>query len=141
MRRMPRQHLNRNVRRERDPRALARQILLLACGVALAVGFIAAARQKFAAVNYGYRSEALRRDRERLMEQQRLLLLQLEETQSPARLERAAREIGLQPTLAAQLSVGVQLSEAEAAEATPQRNASAAFVSTAAGSAAAFGRR
>lgn len=141
MRRMPRQYLNRNVRRERDPRARTRQTLLLVCGIVLAIGFIVAARQKFVAVSYGYRSEGLRRDRERLMEQQRLLLLKLEETQSPARLERAARELGLQPTRAAQLSVGVEVNEADAADATPLRSASTAFASTAAGSAAAFRSR
>lgn len=151
MRRMPRQHLNRNVRRERDPRALARQTALLVCGLVFAIGFIAAARQKFVAVAYGYQNEGLRREREQLLEQQRQLLLKLEETKSPAQLERAAREIGLQPTRPAQLSVRAQVEEAsdatteranDTAGAKPRTNASHAFIGASAGGAGvAFRRR
>jgi cell division protein FtsL len=135
---MPRQHQNRNVRRERDPRALTRQAVLLVCGLLLAVGFVLAARQKFVAINYGYESENLRRERERLKEEHRHLLLKLEETTTPAQLERAAREIGLQPTRAAQLSVGMEVTDTDAT--TPQRHASPAFVGATTGGAAAFRR-
>lgn len=106
MRRMPQRHHNFGVRRERDRRALVRQALLLACCLLLAGGFVIAARQQFAAVQYGYRSEQLRREREQLLEEQRRLRLALEENSSPVQLERAAREIGLQPARASQIAGG-----------------------------------
>ncbi len=100
---MPQQNLNRDLRRQRDGRSLRRQWLWLACGLALVGGFVVAARQQVAAVQYGYQSEALRRERAHLVEEQQRLLLALEESASPARLERAAREIGLEPTRPAQI--------------------------------------
>lgn len=125
MRRVPQQHPNFYVRRERDRRVLRRQAWLLACCVLLAGGFVVAARQHFAAVQYGYRSEALRRDRERLIEEQRRLRLALEEHNAPGELERAARELGLQPARASQIGGGAPSSSADAdasvAETTRQR--------------------
>ena len=105
MRRVPQQHANSYVRRERDRRALARQALLLASCVVLAAGFVFAARHKIAAVQYGYRSEELRRERERLLEEQHRLLVAVEESSSPVHLERAARTLGLQPARASQIGV------------------------------------
>ena len=105
MRRVPQQHANSYVRRERDRRALARQALLLASCVVLAAGFVFAARQKIAAVQYGYRSEELRRERGRLLEEQNRLLVAVEESSSPVHLERAARRLGLQPARASQIGV------------------------------------
>lgn len=111
MERVPRQYLNRNVRRERDRRASTRQAVLLACGVVLAFGFVVAARQQFAAIRYGYQNEELRREREQLLAEQRRLLYMLEERSSPAQLERAARQIGLQPTRASQIGVAAPKDE------------------------------
>ena len=120
MRRVPQQHANSYVRRERDPRALARQALLLASCVVLAAGFVFAARQKIAAVQYGYRSEELRRERERLLEEQHRLLVAVEESSSPVHLERAARTLGLQTARAAQIGVSEAASPAPGgAEETP----------------------
>lgn len=113
MRRMPQQHPNLYVRRERDPRALRRQCWLLACCLVLAAGFVLAARQQIAAVHFGYKSEELRRERERLMEEQRRLKLELEQSSSPARLERSARSLGLQPVRAAQIGGPPQSAERE----------------------------
>ncbi len=103
MQRLPQQHRNYDVRRERDPRAARRQILWLLCGLVLAAGFVVATRQKAAAVQYGYKYEELRRERASLLEEQQRLRLALEETNAPANLERAAREIGLQPTRPSQV--------------------------------------
>lgn len=103
MRRMPQQYPNFDVRRERDRAAQRRLALLLLSCLLLASGFVVAARQQFAAVQYGYRSEELRRERERLLEEQRRLRLALEEHSSPAQLERAAREMGLRPARASQI--------------------------------------
>src|SRR5215210_5313237 len=103
MRRLPQQYPNPHVRRERDPRAARRQALLLAGCVLLACGFIYAVRQQILAVDYGYKTEALRRERDELLDEQRRLMLELEENSTPARLEAAGRELGLQPARAAQL--------------------------------------
>ena len=103
MRRVPQQYPNPNVRRERDPRAARRQALLLAGCRVLACGFIYAVRQQILAVDYGYKTEALRREREELLDEQRRLLLAVEESSSPARLEEAGRELGMQPARAAQI--------------------------------------
>ena len=54
MRRVPSTHLNSQVHRDRDVRALSRLALLLICGLVLASGFVFAAQQHFAAVDYGY---------------------------------------------------------------------------------------
>lgn len=113
MRRMPQQHANSHVRRERDRYALRRQATLLVCCLLLAGGFVAAARQQFAAVTYGYRSEELRRERERLLEEQRHLRLALEESSSPVYLEREATRMGLQPARASQIGAGAPVGEAE----------------------------
>src|SRR5215210_7416487 len=103
MRRLPQQQRNTNVLRERDERAFRRLLVLLAGGLLLAGGFVVAVGQHFRAVEYGYRSEALRRERERLLAEQQQLQLALDEAASPATLERAARALGMQPTRAAQM--------------------------------------
>lgn len=103
MRRLPPDQPNFVVRRERDRRALVRLVLLLFCGLMLSGGFVYAAGQRFSAVRYGYRSEELRRERERLLEEQRRLILAREQATSPAHLESAARAIGLQPVKPSQV--------------------------------------
>lgn len=105
MRRLPSTQKNFTITRERDRRAFSRLALLLMCGLVLTGGFVFAAGQHFAAVRYGYQSEELRRERARLLEEQRRLLLEREAATSPTRLERAARDIGLQPVQAAQVNV------------------------------------
>ncbi len=113
MRRVPQQYPNPYIRRERDPRALRRQMILLVGCLLLALGFVVAVRQQIVALDYGYKTEALRRERERLLEEQRRLMLALEERSSPARLEQAARELGLHPTRAGQIEMAP--AEAQAA--------------------------
>ena len=103
MRRMPQQYANPHLRRERDPRAARRQLWLLLSCLVLAAGFVLAVRQQIVAVEYGYKTEALRREQEELLDEQKRLLLALEQISSPAQLEAAAREMGLQPARAAQI--------------------------------------
>ena len=103
MTRVPQQYPNPHVRRERDPRAARRQALLLAGCLLLACGCIYAVRQQVLAFDYGYKAEALRREREDLLDEQRRLLLAVQENSSPARLEEAGRELGMQPARAAQI--------------------------------------
>ena len=106
MRRVPSKQRNSQIHRDRDVRALFRLALLLFCGLVLASGFVFAAEQHFAAVDYGYKSEGLRRERERLLEEKQHLMLTKEQAIAPARLAIQARELGLKPLLAGQ--VGTQ---------------------------------
>ena len=115
MRRVPQQYPNPHVRRERDPRAARRQRLLLLGCLALACGFVYAVRQQVAAVDYGYRTEALRREREELLDEQHRLLLAVEESSSPARLEEIGRELGLQPARASQIETAAAARESRSA--------------------------
>jgi cell division protein FtsL len=106
MKRFPQQNFNHGVRRERDTRALRRQLVMLVCGLVMAGGFVVAAGQHFAAVRYGYDGEKLRAERARLMEEQQQLILQINAATAPASLDRAAREIGMQPARPSQIDRG-----------------------------------
>jgi hypothetical protein len=106
MRRVPLKQRNSKIHRDRDVRALSRLALLLFCGLFLAGGFVFAAQQHFAAVDYGYKSEDLRRERDKLLAEKQQLMLKKEQAFSPARLAVQARELGLKPLAASQ--VGIQ---------------------------------
>jgi cell division protein FtsL len=97
MNRHPLKHQNASVQRERDLRALIRLALQLGCALLLTGGFVFAAGQHFSAVHYGYENEALRLERQKLLEEQQRLILEKERASSPARLESAARQLGLKP--------------------------------------------
>jgi cell division protein FtsL len=103
VRRIPSTQRNAPVVRERDPWALVRLVLLLLCGLVLAGGFVYAGVQHFAALRFGYQTENQRRIREEETELQRRLLLEREAVASPARLERAARQLGMQAIRAEQV--------------------------------------
>ncbi len=103
MRRVPQSYPNTRVRRTTDPRAARRQKFLLVGCLVLACGFVFAVRQQIRAIEYGYKTEALRHKREQLLDEQRRLLLAVEESSSPAQLEQAARDLGMQPATAAQI--------------------------------------
>ena len=106
MKRVPSKQPNSQIHRDRDVRALSRLALLLVCGLVLASGFVFAAEQHFAAVDYGYKSEGLRRERQTLLEEKQHLTLKKEQAFAPSRLAIQARELGLKPLLASQ--VGTQ---------------------------------
>lgn len=105
MKRVPMVHANPKVRREHDINALSRLILLLFCGLALTAGFLFAAKQHFAAVQYGYQSESLRRENQQLLEEQKRLQVLKEQATSPVLLEPAARGLGLQRVQPGQVAV------------------------------------
>jgi cell division protein FtsL len=77
--------------------------LLLLCGLSLAGGFVYAGVQHFAALKLGYETQNLRKVRDTLAAEQRRFLVERETVASPARLERAARQLGMQPMQAAQI--------------------------------------
>jgi cell division protein FtsL len=115
MRRVPQQYPNPHVRRERDPRAARRQLWLLAGCLLLAAGFVVAVRQQLRAAEYGYRTEALRREHAALLDEQRRLKEELSESLAPTRLEPAARELGMQPARASQLDAAPRAASEPAA--------------------------
>ena len=96
IRRIPSKQRNALIARERDRDAILRLGLLLLCGLTLTAGFVYAGIQHFAALRIGYQTESLRRVRDQLAEDQRRFLFEREAAASPARLERAARQLGLQ---------------------------------------------
>lgn len=104
MKRVPSTQRNATVHRDRDSRALSRLALLLFCGLVLASGFVFAARQHFAAVQYGYQSETLRQERAKLVEEQQHLLLQKQQAYAPARLQSEGIGLGLKPLLSNQMA-------------------------------------
>jgi hypothetical protein len=106
MKRVPSKQRNAKIHRTRDLHALFRLALLLTCGLVLASGFVFAAQQHFAALDYGYKSEGLRVERERLLAEKQQLMLKKEQAFAPARLATQARELGLKPIVASQ--VGTQ---------------------------------
>ena len=111
MKRLPQSHANFKIHRERDKSALSRLAMLLFCGVGLTGGFLFAAKQHFAAIQYGYKTEELRREQGRLLREEQLLLLEREQASSPGRLEPAARALGLRPLQPVQIASkpGVQV--------------------------------
>jgi cell division protein FtsL len=123
MRRVPQSYPNTRVRRTADPRASRRQKLLLAGCLVLACGFVFAVSRQIMAVEYGYKTEALRREREQLLDEQRRLLLAVEENSSPAQLEQAARGLGMQPATAAQIETAAHESAPARAVEEPHRGA------------------
>lgn len=104
MKRVPSMQRNATIRHDRDGRALSRLALLLFCGLVLASGFVFAARQHFAAVQYGYQSESLRQERAKLVEEQQHLLLKKQQAFAPARLQSEGIGLGLKPLLANQMA-------------------------------------
>jgi cell division protein FtsL len=103
VRRVPSKHKNARVTREYDRDALTRLGLLLGCGLLLAGGFVYAGGRHFAALRLGYQTQKLRAELETAREEQRRLTLEREAAASPVRLERAARQLGMQPMLASQV--------------------------------------
>src|ERR1700741_87152 len=83
MKRFPEHQLNAKIRRPRDVSALSRLGLLLFCGLVLAGGFVFAAKQHFAAVQYGYQNENLRSERRRLIEEDQRSVLEKERGHHP----------------------------------------------------------
>jgi cell division protein FtsL len=104
VRRIPSRHRNAPVIvREPDRDAVKRFSSLLAAAAILAIGFLYAGHQHFAALRLGYETEKLRNALTDEKEQQRRLTVQKEVVTSPARLEQAARQLGMQPIQSSQL--------------------------------------
>jgi len=105
MKRFPEYQSNKKITRSRDASALSRLALLLFSGLVLAGGFVFAGKTHFAAVQYGYKSESLRRQRSQLLQQNQQLSLEKQKISSPAALLKAATGLGLKPATAAQIGM------------------------------------
>jgi hypothetical protein len=127
MRRVPSKQRNSRIHRDRDRRALSRLALLLVCGLVLASGFVFAARQHFAAIDFGYKSEGLRREKEKLLAEKQQLMLKKEQAFAPARLATQARELGLTSLLASQVGTQKAGSRSQLPIAPALLNPSASF--------------
>jgi len=103
VRRVPSKHKNARVAHEYDRTAVTRLGMLLVCGLVLAGGFIYAGGRHFAALRIGYDTQKLRTELENAREEQRRLILEREAAASPGRLERAARQLGMQAMMPAQI--------------------------------------
>jgi cell division protein FtsL len=122
IRRVPSRHRNTPINRERDRGALTRLGLLLLCGLVLAGGFVYAGGRHFAALRLGYETEKLRSELSNAREEQRRLLLEREAAASPARLERAARQLGMQAMLPSQIDPLKQQSASAAIKPSEAKN-------------------
>jgi cell division protein FtsL len=109
MKRFPEHQQNAKIRRSRDVTALSRLAMLLFCGLILAGGFVFAAKQHFAAVQFGYENETLRTERKRLIEENQRLALEKERAIAPDKLEPAARKLGLKPARPGQIGNNPQM--------------------------------
>jgi hypothetical protein len=127
MRRVLSRQNNSRIHRDRDVRALSRLALLLFSGLVLAGGFVFAAQQHFSAIDFGYKSEGLRRERDKLLAEKQQLLLKKEQALAPARLATQARELGLKPILASQVGTQKAGSRSQLPIATALLNPSASF--------------
>lgn len=70
-------------------------ILALALGCVITYGFILAAQKHFSALEIGYKSEELKRERDKLELQQRKLTLEMERKLAPQKLDSKAQQQGL----------------------------------------------
>lgn len=119
MRRVPSKHRNRLAPRQKEQGALGRLALLLLCGLVLASGFVYAGVQHFGALRLGYETQKLRADLDKAQEEQKRLLMAREAAVSPVRLEQAARQLGMQPMMPAQIDPLRQRTEVAEAKAAP----------------------
>lgn len=127
MNRVPSKQRNIRIHHDRDQQALYRLAMLLFCGLILAGGFVFAAQQHFTAVQFGYKSEGLRREREKLLQEQQQLMLMREQAFAPARLESEARGLGLKPLVAGQMEIQKAARQSQLAVAPALINPSATF--------------
>ena len=101
------------VKHERDPIPWRYCLLTLICGLFLVVGFFFAARQHFAAIDFGIKNSKLRKQLDDLEDEKRRLLLAKEFAVSPTEIIKAAKKIGFTQTTSNLLPFGGQTSKVE----------------------------
>jgi hypothetical protein len=81
-----------------------REMQIFGCALGLLfVLFLAFCWQHYSAIEYGYRNEALRGQREQLLEQRRQLQLYEAQLREPWRIDTLAHQMGLQAPMAGQV--------------------------------------
>ncbi len=83
------------IKHERDPIPWRYCFLTLICGLLLVGGFFFAARQHFAAMDFGIKNSKLKKQLEDLEDEKRRLVLAKEFAISPAEIKKAAKKFGL----------------------------------------------
>ena len=101
------------VKHERDPIPWRYCLLTLICGLFLVVGFFFAARQHFAAIDFGIKNSKLRKQLDDLEDEKRRLVLAKEFAVSPTEIIKAAKKIGFSQTTASLLPFNGQTSKNE----------------------------
>lgn len=86
-----------------DPARSREMRVLVASLVMLFAIMMVYALQHYSAIEYGYKNEALRIQRDSLVEANRQLKLEQASLQEPARIDQLARQMGLQAPAAGQL--------------------------------------
>jgi len=94
-------------RAKREQKPLPRKycLLMIVCGLFLAVGFFFAARQHFASIEYGIKNSKLRKQIDDLEADKRRLVLAKEIALSPGEIKRAAKKIGLKEMTASEIAL------------------------------------
>ncbi len=87
--------VNAEIRHPLDRRAIRQVSVAIAAGALLVGGFVYSIWQHVEAVSYGYRTEQLRFERQRLDAEKRKLELERAYRSSPEVIEMAARNLGL----------------------------------------------
>ena len=87
---------NVSVARPVSSRVMGWLAAIVVAGALLSCGFIMSARQHFAAVSVGYKSEEFRRQSAQLEERLRQLELEYSRASSPVEIERRAQKLGLE---------------------------------------------
>ncbi len=95
------------IRAKREQKPLPRKycLLMIVCGLFLAVGFFSAARQHFASIEYSIKNSKLRKQMEDLEADKRRLVLAKEIALSPGEIKRAAKKIGLKEMTPSELAL------------------------------------
>lgn len=102
---LPQNKKSQKIRRERDPIPWRYCLLTLVCGLVLVVGFLFAARQHFASIEYGIKNSKLRKQLDELEAEKRRLILEKEIALTPSEIKKAAKKLGLTEMTASNIEV------------------------------------
>ncbi len=94
---------NSRLVRVADPERRRDMRMFLGALAVLFVMFMVFCGQHYSAIEYGYRNESLRQQREQLLESQHQLQLDEAQLREPWRIDELARQMGLQAPLAGQV--------------------------------------
>ena len=91
----PRKTTRLNVRRERESLPLKFTLATLVAGAVLVAGFLLAAKNHFASIDYCIKNSELKKELSELEAEKRRLMLARETVLAPGEIKKAARRLGL----------------------------------------------